>query len=627
MRLVELNVWDAGRAGQAGSLTKITRPVNATPADNLVTDYEYDFRGRRVRTSTNDGTRLLIEVQTWDNLDQNTSVTRYKNSVSVANRTAFSESAYDAWGRVWRTTNHGVNPDGTLVPSALTAENWYDPRGLLIKSTQAERGGVYEKTQYDTLRRVLVKYVAYPQTGGLGGNSNSVASDIVLEQTESVWDNASNLLLVTQRQRYDNATGVGALKGPATSQPQARVTYQATWPDGLGRVRVSADYGTNGSAWFTRPPLAPEGSDTVLVTRTTYAGDGEPNQVTAPDGTVTRWENDRLGRIIKLIENAPSSHHAPSDESSIRITHYSYAPDGGLTRLIVSNPDTGDQVTTWQYGTAIATDGVARTDLLKAKIYPLDVNAIGQVTRQTTYSYDRQGRVVTSKDPNGTEHAYALDKLDRITQDRVTVLGTGIDGAVRRIAVEYTDRGLLGKVTSHNNATVGAGVIVNQVALSYNAFNRLTEDAQSHSGAVTGATPRVSYSYANGTGNTTRRLTITYPSGRIVTMSYGTANSADDRLSRLAGVALTGEAQPLGQFAWMGAGRLVTLTMPQPGIALSYKQATGEPVGDAGDPYTGYDCPSLRSRPAKWLRGWRRRYRGKAVPPHPHPSRRQHRPV
>jgi RHS repeat-associated protein len=67
------------------------------------------------------------------------------------------------------------------------------------------------------------------------------------------------------------------------------------------------------------------------------------------------------------------------------------------------------------------------------------------------------------------------------------------------------------------------------------------------------------------------------------------ANSADDRLSRLAGLSLTGEATPLGQFAWMGSGRLVSLTMPQPGIALSYKHVTGEPVGDAGDPYSGYD--------------------------------------
>jgi RHS repeat-associated protein len=197
--------------------------------------------------------------------------------------------------------------------------------------------------------------------------------------------------------------------------------------------------------------------------------------------------------------------------------------------------------------------------------------------------------VTVSKDANGTEHAYVLDKLSRVTQDRATVLGTGINGTVRRIALEYTDRGQLSKVSSHNNATVGSGTIVNQVALSYNAFNQLIEDAQSHSGAVAGGTPKVSYSYANGTANQIRRLTTTYPSDKLITMSYGTANSADDRLSRLASVALTGDPDPLGEFAWMGAGRLVSLTMPQPGIALSYKHATGEPVGDAGDPYSGYD--------------------------------------
>ncbi len=84
-------------------------------------------------------------------------------------------------------------------------------------------------------------------------------------------------------------------------------------------------------------------------------------------------------------------------------------------------------------------------------------------------------------------------------------------------------------------------------------------------------------------------------------MNYGTANSADDRLSRLAGVSLTGDPGPLGQFAWMGAGRLVTLTMPQPGIALSYKQATGEPVGDSGDPYSGYDRFG-RTVDMRWIR-------------------------
>jgi hypothetical protein len=52
----------------------------------------------------------------------------------------------------------------------------------------------------------------------------------------------------------------------------------------------------------------------------------------------------------------------------------------------------------------------------------------------------------------------------------------------------------------------------------------------------------------NSARSSKRQLPITYPSGRIVTMSYGTANSADDRLSRLASVSLTGDPGPLGQF-------------------------------------------------------------------------------
>ncbi len=292
---------------------------------------------------------------------------------------------------------------------------------------------------------------------------------------------------------------------------------------------------------------------------------------------------------VQAGAGAPQRPVEPTFHHRSRITQYAYAPDGGLSRLIVSNPDTGDQVTEWRYGTTIDTDGIARTDLLKSKLYPLGLDASGQVLRQTIYTYDRQSRVTGSKDPNGTVHAFVLDKLSRVLHDRVTAFGTGINNAVRRISLEYTDRGQLGKVSSYTNATVGSGTLVNQVALSYNAFNQLVEDAQSHSGAVSGSTPKVGYSYANGTANTTRRLTATYPSGKIVTMSYGAANSADDRLSRLAGLSLTGEATPLGQFAWMGSGRLVTLTMPQPGIALSYKHATGEPLGDAGDPYSGYD--------------------------------------
>lgn len=588
MRCVEINTWDDGGSGQPGSIIEQRRPVNNTPGDDLVTTYEYDLRRRQIKASTHDGRFLLIDVTSWDNLDQPLSTTRYKNWVATENRLAHSETFYDPLGRVWRSRQYGVNADGSLA-AALTEENWYDPRGLLIKSTQPQQGGVYHKTVYDTLRRVKTAYLAYPQSGGLGGNSNSVASDIVLEQTGNTWDAAGNLILVTQRQRFDDASGTGDLNGPASAQPRARVIYQALWQDGIGRAIASADYGTNGGVALMRPDLIPEGSDTVLVSRTRYGGDGEASETTAPDGSRTRWENDRLGRRVKLIENAQKGHHAPGDDSRSRVTQYQYAPDGGLCRLIVSNPGTGDQVTEWRYGVTLENDGVARTDLLKAKLHPLDVDATGQILRQTTHSYDRQGRVIRTQDANGTTHEFVLDKLGRVIHDRATALGAGTDAAVRRISLDYNARGLMEKAGSHNNAAVGTGSLLNQVTFAYDAFNQLAEDAQSHSGAVTGSTPKVIYTHADGSANTTRRLTITYPSGKLLSMSYGAANSADDRLSRLAGVTLDGEGQPLGEFAWMGAGRLVSLTLPQPGIALSYKQAAGGPAGDAGDPCTGYD--------------------------------------
>jgi hypothetical protein len=41
------------------------------------------------------------------------------------------------------------------------------------------------------------------------------------------------------------------------------------------------------------------------------------------------------------------------------------------------------------------------------------------------------------------------------------------------------------KLTSYDNATVGSGSIVNEVEFTYNEFGQVTQDAQSHSGAVT----------------------------------------------------------------------------------------------------------------------------------------------
>jgi len=186
-------------------------------------------------------------------------------------------------------------------------------------------------------------------------------------------------------------------------------------------------------------------------------------------------------------------------------------------------------------------------------------------------------------------HDFNLDKLGQILEDQIVTLGTSIDGAVRRISRAYDARGLVSSITSHDDPTVGAGSVVNQVVNEYDAFGQQTADIQSHDGAADGSTPRVSYTYADGSANTTRRTSVTYPSGKVINISYGAAGSIDDRLDRTAETQIAGEGQPLATFQWAGAGRLLRLGLPQPGLELSYHKPADEPVGDSGDPYSGYD--------------------------------------
>jgi RHS repeat-associated protein len=581
------NTYNDGQVDNPGSLIEEQRPFNDTSADDQVITYAYDFRGRLVLSTTSDGIRVLIQATAYDNQDNPVSSTSYHTAATDANRTAYQTIALDALGRPFLQQSYGVNQSTGALTYPLKTERWYDPRGLTIKTVNPGFKG-YTKTQFNTLRQAIASYLAYPPTGGLDGNNNDVTEDIVIEQSENSYDDASNLLLAAARQRFHDATGTGPLNGPTGIQPQARVTYAAQWSDPIGRPQVQADYGTNGGAELTRPALAPEPSDTVLVTRTHYAHDGQPSQTVAPDGVITRTQKDRLGRQIKLIENFVAD--APETYSGAnRTTEYVYAPDGGLSRLIVKNIVTGDQVTRWDFGTTLEDSGVARTDLLRSKMYPGDVAADGTVLRSLSYRYDRQGHNIGTTDANATEHVFDLDKLGRILEDRVVTLGTSVDGAVRRISRAYDARGLVSSITSHDDPTVGVGSVVNQVVNEYDAFGLQTANIQSHDGAADGSTPRVSYTYVDGSANTTRRMSVTYPSGKVINISYGAAGSIDDRLDRMAQTQIAGEGQSLATFQWAGVGRFLRLGLPQPGLELSYYKPADEPVGDSGDPYSGYD--------------------------------------
>ena len=81
--------------------------------------------------------------------------------------------------------------------------------------------------------------------------------------------------------------------------------------------------------------------------------------------------------------------------------------------------------------------------------------------------------------------------LGRRTAATVTALGTGVDGAVRRIDSAYDTLGRLTTVTARNGVTA-TSTAVNQVTREYNGFGQLTSEWQAHTGLVsTTTTPRV----------------------------------------------------------------------------------------------------------------------------------------
>ena len=293
--------------------------------------------------------------------------------------------------------------------------------------------------------------------------------------------------------------------------------------------------------------------------------------------------------------------------STNKTTLFRYNADGKLTELVVQNEATGSQTTKWVYGTTKAESGVASNELVRAKIYPDSDDqgnplADGADTTfdRVEYRYNTLGEVIEMKDQNGTVHEYVYDEAGRLRVDKVTIVGTDVDGAVRAIGRGYDQRGQLASVTSYGE--VEMTTVVNQVQYQFNGFGQVLADVQSHAGAVTGSTPRVGYEYENGTANSVRQKKLVYPNGREIHSLYGTPGMIDDLLGRVRELrdgATTGTV--LARYTKRGTNATVVVEYPEPSVELTYLKQGSEPVGDAGDQYTGLDRFN-RIEDIRWLK-------------------------
>ncbi len=561
----DTNAYGSGSNSLDGLLTKVTSPVDSTSAHDRVVQYVYDWRDRPTTTITTDGTNVFDAVNTLDNQSRVTAVQTYREGGGAPTLIAQSQTFYDTRRRVYQAKQYAITGSGT-TGNTLANNAWFDEEDHVLESLPAG-AELFTKTVYDAIGRATDMYQGYYSGSGTE-TPQSITSDVIFEATHIAYDEASNAIFITTQQRWDSATGNGALNGPSGSQPKSRDSYTANWYDGINRPTQSADYGTNANAGASSRTLNASGtspSDTVLVRTIAYNIRGETQDQTDPIGKVIRAVYDDRGQLTQTTDNYVSSPTA--------VVQMSYTLAGQIATLTAVNSDTGDQVTTYTYG--VTTGGgsqLTSNDLLQMVTYP--------DSGQVSYHYNRQGNRTQLTDQNGSVHQYSYDLLGRQTADIVTTLGTDVDGAVRRIVRTYDNRTRPANVTSYD-ATSG-GTVTSDVQYAYNDFSQVTAEYQQHGDAVdTSTSPVVEYNYASGSANTIRRTKIIYPDGRQLVYNYGSTNSASDLLSRVN--QLTWDGTTVAQYAYLGLMSFVQTNYSQASVQWNLI------TGSGADPYAGLD--------------------------------------
>ena len=593
--------------GGAGMVTAQIQHVDATT--HRATQYLYDWRNRQqyVIQEADDQGRVTFTRNQYDNLDHVVRMERYHDAagdgVDPENDPqpddvliARSDALYDDRGRAYRTKEYAVNPQTGAVGDAIVDNAWYDAAGNKIKDLPAGSQR-FTKSVYDGLGRVTKQYRGYDLSETSHADAGTVTSDTILEQTETAYDPAGNVIFVTTRQRLHNATGSGELTSQSGAQPRARVSYVAMYQDEIGRPVATANYGTNDGMAPNRPDCIPERSDDVLVTSTEYNSAGEPFKTIDPAGREDRQFFDALGRTVKTVQNYIDGIVDVDYQDEDVTVEMTYTPNGQLSTLTAHNPTTGNQVTRYVYGTTLSDSGIARSDLLRAEIYPDSddtADPLGdgpdEVYDRVEFRYNRQDERIEKRDQNGTVHAYDFDKLGRRIHDRVTTVGTGVDNAALRISTTYDVRGLVQKTTTYDNATVGSGNVVNEVVFEYNDSGRMVKEYQEHSGAKDANTLYIGYNYDTSASSGTftkslRPTSVRYPNGRLVHFTYGSSGEMNDALNRLAAINDDNSGTPgnsVAEYTYLGAGTIVVEDYPQPEVKLDYDSGT------AGE-YAGFD--------------------------------------
>src|SRR5437867_917025 len=101
-------------------------------------------------------------------------------------------------------------------------------------------------------------------------------------------------------------------------------------------------------------------------------------------------------------------------------------------------------------------------------------------------------------------------------------------------------------------------------------------------------TPEVQYGYADGSNNTIRPTSITYPNGRQITFGYGEPSGLNDAASRVEKI-VDDDDTVLAKYQYLGVATPVTVDYTEPQVKYTLVGTTGGNDPNTGDIYRGLD--------------------------------------
>ncbi len=450
----------------------MTRTLANGTAESLVTQYEYDDKGRLVKTIDPMGYETRTEYDVFDNETAMVDELGRRTEMDYDTRGNHTQTRYPDGMQITKTYDAESNLISETDRSGRVTQYEYDAANRLVKTTYPDASTM--RQEYDKAGRMVA-------TVDGRGNRTEYRYDAAGQQievkdahgqvTQYEYDKRGNRIAMVdallRRYQYDYDLADRLIK---TTFPDG--TFTTTTYDARGRRTAQTDqagivtrYHYDGSGRLTKV-------EDVEGNPTTYTYDELGNKLTQTDalGRTTRWAYDKRGNVLSRTLPLGQTERFTYDEVSNQLTHtdfngeltrYEYDTNNRLVKVIYSQGD----VETFTYdsnGNRTQASGPQGIWQYEYDTQNRLIKEIKPSSEVLAYSYDNNSNkvhtVITYQDGQTRTESADYDSLNRL-------ISVAVDG-VMQASYGYDDNGNRTSQTNANGTST---------TYEYDVLNRLTK--------------------------------------------------------------------------------------------------------------------------------------------------------